>query len=923
MILAPVYLFCCCGYSGIPGVHKNVGLSAFSDFHQLVESITPDKFLCVVIALCKSLLQSQETTITNPIVARPRLLEILHQEPASRIVVIVAPAGYGKTTFANQWAETFANNAVSLSLDAEHNTPNRFLQGLMSALGYQSSECPSLEIALESTARFAAGSDQSVLIVDDYHVIENQEIHQAMSILISNLPANMQLIIASRTTPALPLARLRMSGQVRDITISDLSFTESETNELIGSSSASSLSAKDIKDLATSTDGWIAGIRLAMASAELARPSHTASIFDSWYTRQSLDEFVLEEVLSSLPDDLQDFIIRTAFLPHLHPDMCDYVLEITNSAALLDEASRQLAFIRPASGTSSELTYHRLFAESVNRIAERHCSLADRHVRRLRAAEWQEKHGNWEEAFEQALLAEEWESVIRYIRRICGELRQRDLSASRLHWLRKVPLEHLIVHSDLTRWFVTALLETGYVTEANGILKQVMPVWSSSNDPQSLAYMHITSAFTSILQGNDGEALRSIYASLHYQSMDNHLERLHIWSAIMLLEFHRGNDIIADEAYAQVQYCRQQLPAEQGWIFTHVELTRTNQYALRGELSAAISRYQDQANRQPAAFWHAIPNLQSRMAALYLEQNNLEMAAEMARQVEQGLEIYPQQLWHTEAWLVVARVFDALDDHDKAREAINRARAIQETGGGWTLWLKIMATESWLTLTNPGVFNIPSPGLVVDENKPFRTAFVGEIDPRLARIAHLVNSGESDQARPLIENLIAEAIHTKRWADIVQLAMWQAAIRVETGDEAGALTSLNLALEHGRTGGFVRSFITPGYDLHPFLQDNLSRLDTENATYLQHILEETSRIAAQPKRFADGTFMPGAPGPLSIREMDVLQLLATGISNKRISDALFITERTVKKHVSNILQKLEVPNRTAAVVRARELGIIS
>lgn len=867
-------------------------------------------------------IQSQEPIIVTPNVPRPRLLEILQREPVPQIAVIVAPAGYGKTTLANQWAEFIAAQTACLSLTNEHNSPARFLQGLTSAIGHAQVDGLTFDIVLQKLADYVFGSPKSVLIVDDYHVIENSEIHQMMSILISRLPDGLQLVLGSRTVPPLPMARMRMNGQVRDVTIADLSFTEDEIIELVQSSSVPSLSSNDIKELSTRTDGWIAGVRLAMASAEATRPSHTASIIDSWYSWQSLDEFVLEEVLLSLPDELREFIICTAFLPHLSPDLCNYVLEIDNSAALLNEASRQLAFIRPVSGVSSELAYHRLFAESVNRIAERNCSLVNRSARYLRAAEWMESQGKWEEAFEQALLAEHWEAVIRSTRRICGELRLRDLSASRLHWLRKVPLEHLLHHADLTRWLTSALMETGHVTEANGILKQVLPAWASSRDPQLLAYMHITSAFTSILQGNDGEALRSIYTALHYQPMTNHLERLHMWSAVMLLEFHRGNDIIADEAYLQLQHCRQQLPAEQGWIFTHVELSKTNQYALRGDLSTAIDRYQDQINRQPAAYWHAIPNLQARMAALYLEQNNLEIAVEMAREVERGLDQYPRQLWHTEAWLIVARVHGAMNDRDGAREAINRAREIQETGGGWTLLLKVVATESWLHLSDPNSPNIPTPNLGVDTSKPFRTAFFGELDPRLVGIARRAIEENIDQAAPQLETLITDAITTRRWAEVVQLAVWQVVVRLKSGNEAGALQSLKLAIRHGRDGGFVRSFYTPGFDLSPFLQESIPRLDRENAANIEHLLQQ-NLWAANSKHQADvRTAMAVQASPLSGREHDVINLLATGISNKLISEQLFITERTVKKHVSNILRKLDVPNRTAAVARARELGII-
>lgn len=864
-------------------------------------------------------MSSASVSSTTVPISRPRLLEALNHQPIPPIIVVVAPAGYGKTTLISQWTEMRSTPAAWVRLGSEHNTPHRFLHGVLQAIGRQPDAPPSLDTALESIRRLATCQPGSVVVLDDFHVIENPEVHQMASELVAGLPAGLHLVIMSRAMPPLPLARRRIEGEVRDIQMQDLSFIKEEVGWLAESVYGSTVSPEMVSHLTARTDGWIAGIRLALASADAMDPQRTSSIMDAWHTQQSLDEYVIEEVLATLPEDLHDFILRTAFLPYLEPDLCNHVLEIDHSAALIADASRRVVFVRPSSPSSSTLRYHALFAASAIRIAERHYPSSDLRRRQLRAATWFGQRDDWEAALDQAVQAEAWDDAIRYARIVGKDLMDRDMSASRRYWLEKFPEEHLLADDDLARWLISALFYTGEVQRGIRLYARIKPRWEASTDPRVRGYLASTEAFEAVMNGDDGRTLRSLYTALHEYPPTDHLERLHAWAGIMEQEIYRGNDSVANQAYRQALLCLQQLPSDQAWGLK-VHEYRANHLALRGELSSAIELYKRILTGLPAVFDYRAANIQARLAELYLERNDLDAAAQAASEVEGILERTPSFAWHSEVMLTVARVRASWSEMDAAWQALDRARSIQESSRSPALKDKADATEAWVWLMTdtPDLAHVWA--ALFDPEQPWRPVYVGDLDPRIVWIRCQIARGELARANDLLWKLREVAVETGRWAEMVSLAMWHVVMSLEQGDEDGAIESLRLAIQHGRAGGFVRSFLTPGYDLSPFIRQTLPGMEQEEAAFIFGLLEHGLwSVLAGPG--ADGSGAEHA-ALLSDRERDVVNLLAMGFSNRDIGDHLFITERTAKKHVSNILRKLQVPNRTSAVSRARELNLL-
>jgi LuxR family maltose regulon positive regulatory protein len=854
-------------------------------------------------------------------ISRNRLLDLLDQH--ALVTLITAPAGYGKSTLAAQWVRQCGDRAVWVALSRSANTVSAFVGEIWRAItaGTEKRETGEDRATVDAIVRrlhdlTATGPDLT-LIFDDVHVIENRDVQEAMDALIAQLTDRVRIMLLNRTQLSLALGRLRSRGLVREITAADLDFTQGEVGEVIRHLAPGRLTNAQIVTLATRTEGWIAGIRLALASLEQIEPTRVQSLVDTWPASRWLDDYIVEEVLAALPPDVRDFVLQTAMLASLHPALCNEVLGIDHSAALLDEISRRLVFVRPG-GVGSGLTYHALFAESVSRIAARRfpaSHLLDLH---RRAAAWFEQQGNLEAAIDHAVAAKEWDVAVRSARVLCCHLAESDLSHSRLHILRQLPEPLILADPELAQWYCSALRYSGRIHEARRVHLAALPMWLASDIPAYHGHAKSFPIFQAMLDGDVDRALRLCYESLSRYPFEYALERLHVWGTVFELEFLCGNDVVAEQAYLQAAQCRDLLPPEQMWWLLTIELNRANHQVLRGHLTAAAGTYRHALITLPGVFRSHAAKIRFRLAAILLEQNDLDSAANEASAILHDIETFPHYVWYPEALMVVAQVQNALGDLKAMAGTLQRVRTMYELHGGKHNLHRLEALETvlWSHHGQHGLVRAWASQAQMGEYSGVR--IFGDADPRLALVRAEVLDEQYSRAGAWLVSLIEEANGAKRWAEIVPLLMWQVVVQLAVEDEAGALASFRQALAHGGPSGMVRSFLTPGYDLRPFLARNSAHFTAAEKSYLGRV-PVFARSAVTPAQ-------ESAPDPepianlaqLSHRQREVLELLRQGRTNLEIAEQLFITERTVKKHVSGILEKLGVTNRTAAALYANQ-----
>ncbi len=871
---------------------------------------------------------------TETQIARRRLVALLDKAGPVPVTLVTAPAGYGKSTLVTQWARATGRQTAWVALGPEANNPDRFRALLASAVDDAFPDCDapiradgSIDAIVEALDTRAHRGQPPILVFDDYHLIENRDVHDAMDGLVLRLPDGARVVLVSRTMPPLALGRLQLEGRLCHLTETDLRFTQEETAAIVAQQAPGRLTAAQVATLAARTEGWIAGIRLALLSLEQVDPAVVESLVDAWPVQRWLDDYIVAEVLGALPEDVGAFVLRTAILPALTPELCNAVLGIETSARLLDEVRSRLVFARPAR-TGPGVSYHPLFAESAARIADRTWPATDRMERHRRAARWYEAQGQLEAAVEQAVAAEDWEIAERCLRPVCGVLMDSGRPQSRLYWLGKLPEARVLADPQLARWYLSALQYTGQMREAQRVFAVVGPRWEASGDPIQLGYATSSRTVTAAMHGETDRALELACEALRLYPEDRAVDRLHAWTAVLQFEFHRGNDAAVEQAYREAARCREHLPAEQWWWTFQIELERANQLALRGDLRVARDLCHELLRRLPTVFRPYAGRMRQLLAAIALEEDDPDEAVNQAMQVEREVASAPMQLWHTDAWLVVARVYEALGDVDRAAATRRRLREMHDRHGGDRLRYRLEGLEAlaWLRAGKIDLARVwVDHAAIVDQ--PWVRVF-GDVDPRLVAARVELAAGEPGRAEARLRPLIAQARASKRWAELVPLGVWHAVACRELDDDTAALDSLRLALEHGGRGGLVRSSRTPGHDLHPLLDRLRDELLGDEAAYADRVLGVDGDRGTGDAPVGERVPAPSPvvslalETPLSERELEVLGLLHAGCTNGEIADRLYITERTARKHVGNILRKLGVSNRTAAVTRALELDLL-
>jgi LuxR family maltose regulon positive regulatory protein len=375
------------------------------------------------------------TKLTTPplrprMVSRPRLLERLNEGLHHNLILLSAPAGFGKTTLVSQWVEGLERPVAWLSLDAGENDLARFLTYLIAALqtiapaigegvlgALQSPQPPPPEALLTALLNdIATIKDHVVLVLDDYHVLDAKPVDQALTFLLDRLPPHMHLVIATREDPPLPLARLRVGGHLTEVRVTDLRFTPSEAAEFLNQVMGLPLSVQDIAALERRTEGWIAGLQLAAISLQ-GYEDATSFIRSFTGSHHFVLDYLVEEVLEQQPARVQTFLLHTSILDRFCGPLCDAVLMDPSASgqATLEYLERANLFLVPLDNERRWYRYHQLFAELLRQRLQQSATsspgdervdLAELH---LRASQWYEDHGLEIEAFHHAAAAHDVE----------------------------------------------------------------------------------------------------------------------------------------------------------------------------------------------------------------------------------------------------------------------------------------------------------------------------------------------------------------------------------------------------------------------------------------------------------------------------------------------------------------------------------
>ncbi len=895
----------------------------------------------------------------SPRVSRPHLLGKLDCLRERKLALISAPAGFGKTTLLSEWIEQQGQQPplkfAWLSLDANDNNPARFLNYFIGALQQvdvtftdevlpvlQAFQISSIKEIWEILAvQIVSQSSQIALVLDDYQFIDAPIIHEGITYMLEQMPPCMHLVISTRADPPLPLSRLRVRGDLVELRVNDLRFSSEEIAGFLDLWLGKKLSTADQVEIGARTEGWIAGLQLAALAMQglVEKAFGDEDILSAFVHRLSgntrfIMDYLVEEVLQRLPEELRSFLLQTSILEHLTAPLCDTITDGHGSQVILDELEKTNLFLFPMDDERGWYRYHSLFADLLRSFLQ-HDQPAKIPELHSKASAWYEGRGMMEEAIQHALKVPDPNEAARLMEKAAVSTLLSGEALTLQNWSKRISDEQARQRPLLFVCLAWAFLLSDKMEQADQYLSLVDQdqIFLSPSAPD--------------LQGL-------------------------VLSAYSMLAFFKGDYEIA------IQYSRQaleQLPPEQTYLRGVLAYSFGCGYEMIGEDDVAFQSFQE-ARQISHAFGNRTVELSAlkKLGDLHKRHGQLHQAVLSYQQALQLGRIREGQYLPIEA-ITVSALGQVLYEWNQLEEAerylLQGVELSRKLDKPFALLsnLKNLALIRWVQGDRDNALHFfreteqimlefpphPSAAHQVALQQVRLYLQMGETQAavRLAQLygqkwksgqAYTIESmailwtrvwlaqDNTSEAIATLEHALPLARKAGRWGVIIELLVLQALALAMAHQLPSALAAVEEALNLAEPEGYTRIFLDEGEPMARLLRMVYRSKEKGAREYEAKLLEgllsaEAPELPVSP---AFPTDMPVGKSvdhpvlidPLGERELEVLRLIVEGYSNQEIAEKLFITLGTVKAHLSHIYTKLDVRSRTQAIVKANQLHLL-
>lgn len=884
-------------------------------------------------------------------IPRPHLIQKLNNGLSGKLTLVSAPPGFGKTTLVSSWLQQSQRPFTWLSLDKEDNDPTRFLTYLFAALQkiegnvgqtaislLHSPQSPPPEMLLTLLINdLAALPAPIILTLEDYHTINNLDIHKALAFLLDNLPFQLHLVITSREDPPLPIYRLRSSGQMNGIYAHDLRFTLNEAADFLQHTMNVQLTSEDVAKLAQRTEGWIAGLQLAALSMQ-GLPDTRQFVADFAGDDRYIADYLLHEVVERQPPHIQEFLLRSAVFDRFCPALCDAILGTTPNISqdILTQLDELNLFIVPLDNKRQWYRYHNLFADFL-RLRWHERSAGEINTLHRQAACWFEIEGQLAEAIDHNLAGEDYEQAARLIEQngmstIFGHAQWETF----LNWMQALPPQMVQERPQLNLHFAWGLFSTGQWPAAEPYLQGVESALRNINKTEEQKWMlGEVAAIRALVSYEMGELHRSKeMAALAHELLPQENKTIrgvaalaeamaNMWSDLDLQTQHRflqrACDLAQEAGNTTVVLfaldCRTMLDVRAG---------RLQQAARNYQQARMLGTVEGKVLLGPAGMACI------QMGEVLREWNKLSEAEAL---LWEGVKLCQQQsgmpVWIIEGHVNLARLKLATGDEPEAEKLIKQAKLLLADlpKQGETVqhlvsttlayrvryWLaqgQLDKAAGWLAKNGITLNAAVSP-----QNAPFHIL--------LART--LIQQGQLENVQTQLQRLKKVLNQNESLRLSIEYAVLRALWLQDRGNQTEAVQALSQALLLAEPQGYQRIFLEEGEQLSPLLA--MVKVNGATAVYVQTLREA---IQSQLPLPAEKTPTPDLMEPLTEpliellteREEQILRLMAAGLSNRDIAAELFLSHNTIKAYTSRIYGKLSVTNRAEAIHRAYQLNLL-
>ncbi|WP_273067051.1 LuxR C-terminal-related transcriptional regulator [Chloroflexus aurantiacus] len=821
-------------------------------------------------------------------------------------------------------ATNTSENVAWYSLEEDDNDPICFftciaaalqtvapVSALESALGAAVANPRELTVALLNDL-FVFSDRSVVLVFDDYHHITRQPIHDALVYLIDHLPNNIHLVFISRVDPPLPLGRWRVRGQLTEIRADDLRFTEAEAAQFLNQTMGLSLSAEAIRTLEERTEGWVAGLQLAALS--LQKSSNPGQIIAAFAgSNRYVADYLTDEVLARQPESLRDFLLKTSILERFNAALCNHLLQCVCSESILTDLERANLFIIPLDSDANWYRYHHLFADLLKRrLAQANpAGITDLH---RRAAEWFEQNNFTLDAIRHWIAADEPERVAALMERTLSQSWGHAELAGLMHRIEALPDTVLAKYPILSAFLGWTWLWLGY-DNARTLPLLERAERNLKDEPQASyargRFQVIRSYIARAVHNDAPHAWLLAEQALQQLAEHDLLWRGFAQSNIAIVTHSMGLGLAQTErAYNEaIRLCRAAGDPTTAWI---AECARVQVVRECGDLQRSMTlnrRLIDMIERQGAPAlvrgWVHI-----NQALGYYLINDLKHAwleVNMTQNLQTQSSGMPDVSLRLYALLTRLELLNG--NEAAARQAADDLVTLAYRGGVTNAidWAYAVRAELMFRLKDWAAFD----SYARTYQPPQQPLFFPYRLQTLLQVRYLTRQKAWNEGR----RLVAEQVRLAREAGYVEYEMElhivSALLEQKAGNPSVAMNMLGRALEIGKANGYVRIFLEEGEEMRHLLTQ-IHRLRRDD------FVAELLAAFGKPAQVVQSSLIE----PLTEREIEVLRLIAEGLSNPEIAEKLVLSVGTVKTHVKHIYGKLNVDDRVKAAGMARELGLL-
>ncbi|MBZ0282459.1 MAG: LuxR C-terminal-related transcriptional regulator [Anaerolineae bacterium] len=875
-------------------------------------------------------------------VQRVELIQKLDKLREYKLALIVASAGYGKTALVSEWIAQSQLNVVWFSIDTGDNDPVRFWDYVIAAIQtafpeigektltllHEPQPLPIETILSTLINELSALPDLLSLVLDDYHVIDSLAIHEGLAFLVEHMPSQLRLIMTTRTDPPLPLARMRVRSQLLELRSTDLRFSPPQIITFFADVMGLILTPDEVKALDTRVEGWIAGLQLAgLALQGKSDPAEFIASFAGDH-RYVLD-YLGDEILDRQPEAMQQFLLQTSILERLNADLCDTVMGASDSRNALEHLERNHFFVVALDDKRQWYRYHRLFADFLHHRLK--LKYPDR-VKRLhqQASLWFEYNGLQAEAIGHALAAQDNERAAELVQGIAELLIWRRAEHNTLlGWLTALPDSVMQIYPRLYLYHAWVLHLTNQM---------------------SAAHQRIRDAESALDQagGSPDPLIAGMLAAVH-----STLTGLHQQFPETLALSRKALALLPEEAVSWRCMAAINLGVTCAYIGEVQEAVAVLSYAM--ELSQEIGS----SFAMLSAFWH--------LSSLQTAQLTLRAAENTCHQLEHAPHVSGLQRFPTSGYvaLLLGEISMERNDFDAAERyllesteqinpesfplallrsyiALSRLKTLQEdTEGAAYYWqcseqlermsklqgratlLSISRARRWLEQGNLEAVE----SWVAENHLGLDDEFSYHHEAHYLMLARLyIARGNITKALYLLERMVKRAEVSQRHGSLIRALILQAVAFHACDDSQKAVASLAHALSLAELEQPIRVFADEGHPIALLLEKVLdmqrkgqlvSPISSEYAARLLIAIRKRG-LSPAPTRRTVGHLAD----ELSVRELEVLRLLADGLESNEIAERLFIAVDTARKHIKNIYSKLGVHSRWEAIKHAEAYRLL-